>query len=240
MADRVACTQCGKDYELTELLRGLCPVCLFAQAVPDAARESDSREARFVPPKIRELASHFPQLELLDLVGHGGMSAVYKARQTNLGRTVAVKLLPQEVAQSNGGLERFQQEARTLAQLNHPNIVNVYDAGQAGPWCFIVMEYVDGPNLRQLLGDSNLPSSDVLRFASEICNGLQYAHDRGVVHRDVKPENVLIDGDGHVKLVDFGLAKLLNPSGGAATQTGRVMGTPHYLAPEQVETPGKP
>ncbi|MDA1229429.1 MAG: serine/threonine-protein kinase [Planctomycetota bacterium] len=239
MSDKVACTQCGKDHELIDLLRGLCPVCLFAQAVPDAARRSDSREARFVPPKILELAPHFPQLKILELIGQGGMSAVYKARQMSLDRTVAVKLLPQEVADSHGGLERFRQEAKTLAQLSHPNIVNVYDAGQAGPWCFIVMEFINGPNLRQLLGDSNLPTSDVLRYASEICDGLQYAHDRGVVHRDVKPENVLIADDGHVRLVDFGLAKLLKPSGSATTQTGRVIGTPHYLAPEQVETPGK-
>ena len=237
MTDRIACERCGKEYEPTEVLRRLCPVCLFAQAVPESAATSNLSSARFVPPKLRDLAPHFPHLELLELAGHGGMSAVYKARHTHLDRIVAVKLLPQEIAESNGGLERFQREAQTLAALSHPNIVNVHDAGQAGPWCFIVMEYVDGPNLRQLLGDSNLPSSDVLRIASEICDGLQYAHDHNVVHRDVKPENVLIDREGRVKLADFGLARLLNPLQSSATQTGQVLGTPHYLAPEQIETP---
>jgi serine/threonine protein kinase len=246
MSNIVVCERCGKTYERTEQLRGLCPACLFDHALPNGRPASDSEpkfddspQVRFVPPQIKELAPHFPQLEILSLIGHGGMSAVYKARHAHLHRTVAVKVLPKEVANRQGGLERFQREAQTLAQLSHPNIVAVYDAGQAGPWCYIEMEYVEGPNLRQLQGGSKLPASDVLRIAAGICVGLQYAHDRGVVHRDIKPENVLLDGEGGIKLVDFGLAKLLNPppTKEASTKTGQVMGTPHYLAPEQLETP---
>jgi serine/threonine protein kinase len=167
------------------------------------------------------------------------MSAVYRAHHTHLDRTVALKVLPKEIADTQGGEERFQREAQTLAQLSHTNIVNLYDAGQAGPWCYIVMEFVPGPNLRQLMGESKLAAADVLRIVSGICDGLQYAHDQGVVHRDIKPENVLLDSAGHVKLVDFGLAKLLHPppSRDVVTRTHQVMGTPYYLAPEQVETP---
>jgi len=167
------------------------------------------------------------------------MSCVYQVRQTHLNRSAALKLLPREVAESVGGLERFQREAKTLAQLQHPQIVEVYDAGQAGPWCFILMEFVSGPNLRHLLGASSLPPTDVKRIVSEICDGLQYAHDQGIVHRDMKPENVLLDKQGHVKLVDFGLAKLLIafPLQSVRSQTGQVMGTLHYMAPEQTRTP---
>lgn len=245
MNNVVACNQCGQDYDPNGWLRGLCPACLFARAFPDDELDSTitasslARSLPFVPPKINELASHFPQLDIRELAGHGGMSAVYRAHHTTLGRMVALKVLPKEIADTHGGAERFQREAQTLAKLSHPNVVEVYDAGQSGPWCYIVMEFVQGPNLRQLLGDSRLASADVFDIVSGICDALQYAHDQGVVHRDVKPENVLIDADGCVKLVDFGLAKLMNPprSVTAVTRTHQVMGTPHYLAPEQVETP---
>ncbi|MBC8355649.1 MAG: serine/threonine protein kinase [Planctomycetes bacterium] len=240
-----ACDQCGHDYEPTDLLRGLCPACLFAHALPDGDSVSDAAWAdglsgvRFAPPKINDLTPHFPQLDIRELAGQGGMSAVYRAHHPHLNRTVALKVLPKEIAEIQGGAERFKREAQTLAQLSHANIVNVYDSGQAGPWCYIVMEFVQGPNLRQLLGESKLATSDVLRIVSGVCDGLQYAHDQGVVHRDVKPENVLLDCAGHVKLVDFGLAKLLNPppSSDSVTRTHQVMGTPYYLAPEQAETP---
>jgi len=233
------CDRCGQAFESSRFLRNQCPACLFAQALPETAAYTSTPASRFDPPRISELAPLFPQLHLLELAGCGGMSAVYRASQTQLGRDVALKILPLEIAASHGGLERFQREARTLARLNHPNIVQVYDAGQAGPWCYIVMEFVAGPNLRQVLGDSHLPSTEVLRIAAAVCDGLQYAHDQGVVHRDIKPENVLLDQDDQVKLVDFGLAKLLS-SGDldhAATRTGHILGTPHYLAPEQIEAP---
>jgi hypothetical protein len=239
MNETITCTKCGQEFESSPALRNQCPSCLLAQALPECEQETQRYQPRFTPPEIGELAGLFPQLEIQELTGHGGMSAVYKAVQKNLGRLVAVKILPQEVAASQGGIERFQREARALAQLNHPNIVQVYDAGQAGPWCFIIMEFVAGPNLRQYLGESPLPPADVLRIASAICDGLQYAHDHGVVHRDVKPENVLLDSTGAIKLVDFGLAKLRDEQfdDAARTRTGQVMGTPYYLAPEQIESP---
>jgi tRNA A-37 threonylcarbamoyl transferase component Bud32 len=226
-------------------LKGLCPSCLMVQLAGEgvaaaAGVRSPGGGRGFQPPKIEELAPHFSKLEILELVGHGGMSAVYKARQKSLDRVVALKVLPQEVAEIAGGAERFTRETRTLARLSHPSIVALYDAGKAGPWCFCLMEFVEGPNLRQFLGDSRLSPSEVLKLVPDICDGLQYAHEQGVVHRDVKPENILLDRHGRAKIADFGLAKLLRPAGSqAATATGRIVGTPHYIAPEQMERPSE-
>jgi len=243
MSDPVSCPDCGSQYHPKPSLKGLCPSCLMAQLAEEGLPETaGARTARvppgFQPPKIEELAPHFPQLEILELVGHGGMSAVYKARQKSLERVVALKILPPEVAEIAGGAERFARETRTLARLNHPGIVALYDAGEAGPWCFCLMEFVDGPNLRQYLGDGNLSPGETIKLIPDICDGLQYAHDQGVVHRDIKPANILLDGHGRAKIADFGLAKLLRPAGSqTATATGRIVGTPHYIAPEQIERP---
>ncbi|MHC4404536.1 MAG: serine/threonine-protein kinase [Planctomycetota bacterium] len=244
MSEVLSCPDCGFEYRPKESLKGLCPRCLMVQL---AAEEPEATVAHppgaghgFQPPKIEELAPHFPKLEILELLGHGGMSAVYKARQKTLDRVVALKILPQEVAEIAGGAERFARETRTLARLSHPSIVMLYDAGKAGPWCFCLMEFVEGPNLRQFLGDSSLSPGEVLRLIPDICDGLQYAHDQGVVHRDIKPENILLDGHGRAKIADFGLAKWLRPVGSqTATATGRIVGTPHYIAPEQMERPGE-
>ena len=245
MTDPVSCPQCGLQFRPKQSLSGLCPACLMAHAAGEEAVEAaEVRPSRlqhsFQPPKIEELTSHFPHLEILELVGCGGMSAVYKARQKGLDRVVALKILPPEVAETAGGAEQFAREAQTLAQLSHPNIVALYDAGKAGPWCFCLMEFVEGPSLRQYLGDASLSPGETLKTIADICDGLQHAHDRGVVHRDIKPENVLLDRHGRAKIADFGLAKLLRPVGSQnATASGRIVGTPHYIAPEQIERPGE-
>ena len=245
MSELVPCPDCGAQYRPKQSLEGLCPSCLMVQLAEEGLGETaDTRAARvppgFRPPKIEELSPHFPKLEILELVGHGGMSAVYKARQKSLDRVVALKILPPEVAEIAGGAERFARETRTLARLSHPSIVALYDAGKAGPWCFCLMEFVEGPNLRQYLGDSNLSPGETLKLIPDICDGLQYAHDQGVVHRDIKPANILLDGHGRAKIADFGLAKLLRGVGSqTATATGRIVGTPHYIAPEQMERPAE-
>jgi tRNA A-37 threonylcarbamoyl transferase component Bud32 len=178
-------------------------------------------------------------LEILELLGQGGMGAVYKARQPTLDRVVAVKVLPPEAGRDPAFAERFQREARALARLGHPNIVAVHDVGQAGDFYYFVMEYVDGVNLRQLLRDGQLSPEQALRIVPQICDALQYAHEEGIVHRDIKPENILLDRKGRVKIADFGLAKLLGHDAGNFTLTGsrQVMGTLYYMAPEQVERP---
>jgi serine/threonine-protein kinase len=195
------------------------------------------RTGSFTPPKPHQLAQHFPQLEILDLIGHGGMGAVYKARQRGLDRLVALKILPPEVGQDPSFSERFAREARALARLNHPNIVGVHDSGNAGGLYYLLMEYVDGVDLREAIQTNELTSAEALAIVPQICEALQYAHDEGVVHRDIKPENILLDKKGRVKIADFGLARLLGqaPDNFTLTGTHQVMGTPKYMAPEQIE-----
>ncbi len=173
------------------------------------------------------------------MIGHGGMGAVYQARQRGLNRLVALKILPPGLAHDPGFSERFAREARTLARLNHPNIVTVYDLGQAGPLYYFLMEFVDGVNLRHLLRNHQLSPRDALALVPQICEALEYAHGEGVVHRDIKPENVLLDQKGRVKIADFGLAKMLGagPQDLQLTQSNHVLGTLHYMAPEQLEKP---
>ncbi|MFO0868717.1 MAG: protein kinase [Pirellulales bacterium] len=191
---------------------------------------------RFVPPSPTELAAVFPQLEVLELIGQGGMGAVYKARQRGLDRLVALKILPPEAAEDPAFAERFHREARALARLNHPHIVTVYDSGLAGPYFYFLMEFVDGVNLRQAMRTSRIQPHEALAIVPQICEALQYAHDEGLVHRDIKPENVLLDRKGRVKVADFGLAKLLahDPLDITLTGTHQVVGTPRYMAPEQL------
>jgi hypothetical protein len=167
------------------------------------------------------------------------MGAVYKARQVSLDRLVALKVLPPEAGRDPAFAERFNREARALARLSHPNIVAVHEIGQAGEFYYIIMEYIHGVNLRQLMRAGHLQSEQALRIVPQICDALQFAHDESVVHRDIKPENILLDKKGRVKIADFGLAKLLGRDTENWTLTGsrQVMGTLYYMAPEQVERP---
>jgi tRNA A-37 threonylcarbamoyl transferase component Bud32 len=185
------------------------------------------------------LSALFPQLEILELLGQGGMGAVYKARQRGLDRLVALKILPAEAARDPAFAERFGREARALARLNHPHIVTVYDYGQANGLYYFVMEYVEGLNLREVLRRGHLEPKQALRIVPQICEALQFAHDEGVVHRDIKPENILLDKKGRVKIADFGIAKLLGgkKEGYALTGPWQVVGTAHYMAPEQMDNP---
>ena len=185
------------------------------------------------------MASYFPELEILDLVGRGGMGVVYRARQKRLDRLVALKILSPSVGKDPAFAERFTREALALARLNHPNIVAVYDFGQTGDLFYFLMEYVDGLSLRRLLDTGKLAPAEALAIVPQICEALQYAHDAGIIHRDIKPENILLDKQGRVKIADFGLAKLMGRTPGDMTLTGvdQVMGTPHYMAPEQMERP---
>jgi predicted Ser/Thr protein kinase len=192
---------------------------------------------QFVPPTPGELAQHFPQLEIVEVLGQGGMGVVYKARQSGLDRFVALKILSLDASKDPSFAQRFALEARSLARLNHPNIIGVYDFGQAGGFYYFIMEFVDGTNLREMI--KKLTPKEALAIVPKVCEALQFAHDEGIVHRDIKPENILIDKKGRVKMADFGLAKLLGKTASdyqlTAPQT--VMGTPHYMAPEQLERP---
>lgn len=217
----------------------LCPYCLLsADTCEPTADWSGRLSQQFQPPTTEELQPFFEMLEVGPLLGHGGMGAVYRAHQHSLGRDVALKILLPEVAAADGFTERFLREARALARLGHPNVVAVFDHGTAGPYAYLVMELVEGINLRELMAGEKLPVEDALRIVPQLCDALQFAHARGVVHRDIKPENILIEDSGHVKITDFGLAKLGESDDQyGRTATRQVMGTVHYMAPEQIERP---
>jgi predicted Ser/Thr protein kinase len=188
---------------------------------------------------IADARARFPELDVLEILGQGGMGVVYKARQRTLDRLVALKILPTDLSTDPLFAERFQREARALARLQHPHIVGVYEVGEREGLHFLLMEYVDGVNLRQLMNTNSVSPSEALAIVPQICDALHYAHSQGVVHRDIKPENVLLDRGGKVKVADFGLAKLAarGPGDMTLTGTGQVMGTLHYMAPEQYKTP---
>lgn len=243
MADSTKCPRCGGDLP-ANFPSGVCPACLLQQGLSPstfmsgASGNSGSRPRyRWTPPTPAELGPRFPQLEIVELLGQGGMGAVYKVRQRDLDRWAALKILPDEVAQDPNFAERFQREARALALLGHQHIVIVYEFGQRDGVYFLLMEFVDGVNLRHAIRAGHISAADALGIVTQICDALQFAHEEGVVHRDIKPENILIDKRGRVKIADFGLAKLLGRSVEVATLTGthQVMGTPVYMAPEQME-----
>ena len=183
----------------------------------------------------------FPDLEILERIGLGGMGCVYKARQRHLDRLVALKILPLELGSNPKSAERFAREARALARLIHPNIVTIHDFGEAAGMHYLVMEYMDGMSLRELMDADRLSPAQSVDIMTRTCAGLQYAHDAGIVHRDIKPENILFDRHGHLKIADFGLAKLAVETSQDVSLTGsrQAMGTLHYMAPEQWEAPAQ-
>jgi serine/threonine protein kinase len=167
-----------------------------------------------------------------NVLGGGGMALVYRARDEELDRPVAIKLLADNLAADEAFRQRFLREARLAAQLAHPNVVQIYDSGEADGRPYIVMEYVEGETLADLLARRRtLPPAEAVELALQICSGLEHAHQAGLVHRDIKPQNLLIRGDGTVKIADFGIAR--SAHGTRLTETGSVLGTAAYLAPEQ-------
>ena len=218
---------------------GLCPKCALEGAATVTNTTSGGRHT--TPPGIGEIAPHFPELEILELLGAGGMGAVYKARQPQLDRFVALKILSHHLASDPTFIERFNREARVLGRLNHPNIVGIHDFGTAGPYCYLLMEYVDGVNLRQAMRAGRFTPTEALEMVQHLCSALKFAHEEGILHRDIKPENILIDSKGRIKVADFGIAKLVGEDRQhdvTLTLQGSVLGSPHYMAPEQIETPG--
>jgi serine/threonine protein kinase len=171
---------------------------------------------------------------LEDVIASGGMGQVWRATDQTLGRRVAVKVVRPEVAADSGFLERFRAEARNSAALQHPNIVTVHDFGEGKETAYLVMELIEGKALSAVIRDRGpLPSTEVTEILVQLADALQAAHDAGVVHRDVKPANIVIDDDGYARLADFGISRAMGEA--PLTQTGEVLGTAHYLSPEQVQ-----
>lgn len=243
------CPLCGVPLPV-DAVNGCCPRCLMAGAMQPT--QAGDATAAIPPLSPEELAPHFPQLEILECLGRGGMGVVYKARQKSLNRLVALKLLAPERADDPQFAARFENEAQALAALNHPHIVSVFDFGSVSsdsppsalrsPLYFLLMEFVDGVNLRQLLQSKRLTPEEALSIVPPVCDALQCAHDHGIVHRDIKPENLLIDKNGTVKIADFGIAKIVHSSHlaprneqGTSPHDAATMpfGTPDYAAPEQ-------
>lgn len=205
----------------------LCATCLLRQALASQTHIDDEKPTSFFPPLTpEEITDRFPGFEILECLGRGGMGVVYKARQKSLDRWVAIKIVAPEKHGEERLSGRFAREAATLAKLCHPNIVTIHDFGETDGLFYIVMEYVDGVNLRDLVSDGRLAPEQALAIVPPICDALQYAHEKGVVHRDIKPENILLDRDGRVRIADFGIAALLGGPGEPA-------GTHPYAAPEQ-------
>jgi serine/threonine protein kinase/Tfp pilus assembly protein PilF len=194
---------------------------------------------------IGKMISHY---RIVEKIGQGGMGIVYKAEDTTLGRQVAIKILPEVFAGDPERLRRFGQEARSASALNHPNIITIFDIGKHGATPYIVMEFVEGKTLRKILADGLLPTKKLLQLATQIADGLAKSHSAGIVHRDLKPENLMVTNDGYVKILDFGLSKLVPERSGfdsgmaTATMTGTgegvLLGTIPYMSPEQAA--GKP
>ncbi|MEM7146751.1 MAG: protein kinase [Verrucomicrobiota bacterium] len=286
------CPDCGTPIP-EDSTHGLCPKCLLsasADSAPVPSTEEPKNQRTEEPPSHdpdatipldptktvaapksdaprapEELQALFPDLEIIELLGAGGMGAVYKARQPRLDRLVALKVLTCPPEHYDNFALRFEREAQTLARLNHPNIVTIYDFGELktgrderparpptpedGPDSifYFIMEFVDGADLNDLIKTGDLTPEQALRIVPQICDALQYAHDEGITHRDIKPANILMGKRGKVRIADFGLAKLIggetpddeNPLVSGLTVTGTTMGTPHYMAPEQWEAPEK-
>lgn len=205
--------------------------------IHDAFRGDGKPSAPFEPPSVERLAELFPSLEIIELLGAGGMGAVYKARQAGLDRVVALKVLPEEFGHDVKISLRFTREARTLAKLSHPNIVALYEFGNVADTYYFLMEYVEGSTWRDIVKSGELDSKHALAIVPHLCDALQYAHDKGIVHRDIKPENILMSSDGDVKIAGFGLSRIVGNESQqpSLTATHQVMGTPRYMAPEQLE-----
>src|SRR5271165_1205 len=225
------CGQCGAQLDAKS------PASLIATeasnysrtgvgARPSRSASDSSEDGRFVPGTL--LGDRY---RIVSLLGAGGMGEVYRATDLRLGQAVALKFLPEEMAQDPKALARFHNEIRIARQVAHPNVCRVYDLGEVEGFPYLSMEYVDGEDLHSLLRRiGRVPGDKALEIARKLCAGLAAAHDKGVLHRDLKPANIMIDGRGHVLITDFGLAGVMGQIEGMETRNG----TPGYMAPEQL------
>lgn len=219
--------------------QGLCPICLLKCALEPmwrtGAATDQFAETGDAPPAPAELAAHFPDLDLLEVIGRGGMSMVYKARQKRLNRLVALKVIAPQIAQDPAYIARFRAEATAAARLNHPHIVQIYSEGEFEGTHYLVEEFVEGESLRRRLDRcGRMDPQEALAVCVHIAEALDYAwREARLIHRDIKPDNILLSDKGEVKLSDLGLAKTVDGKAVDLTRCGMTVGTPNYISPEQ-------
>ncbi|MCH5378253.1 MAG: serine/threonine protein kinase, partial [Planctomycetes bacterium] len=223
---------CREHPDLAAELRRLWGAVMVADAAGSHSRSAVEPDSAEWPEAVLQLPCRFAGYELLEEIGRGGMGIVYRSRQLNLDREVAVKMILRGPLASGADRERFRVEAEATARLDHPNIVPVYEVGESQGRPYFSMKYIHGRTLSGLLAERPLPPREAAAILAEVARGIHYAHQRGILHRDLKPSNILIDQLGKPHVTDFGLAKRTG-DGTIITQTGAVLGTPSYMAPEQ-------
>ena len=235
------CEKCGNSFN-PDYLEGLCPHCLLQETLSLMSGEDHPAlqiaGASGNSPSIEQLNEEFVGLAFIELLGRGGGGWTYLATQESLSRQVAVKLIYRPKEESENWSIRFRREAEHLAKLNHPLIVTVHDFGTTDQFAYIVMEYVNGPTLREQLHVTKLSEAQIVEIVRQISLAAEYAHAQGLVHRDIKPENILLQSFGDdlaVKVADFGISKIIGSEvrNTHLTSVGQVIGTPLYMAPEQ-------
>ncbi len=226
-ADAKNCPKCGAVLPV-QAAAGLCPACLMRQALEVTNQSDEATPSIIGRPVIR----YFGNYELLEEIARGGMGVVYKARQVNLNRTVAVKTILTGQLADDEAVRRFHTEAEAAANLRHPNIVAIHEIGEQEGLHYFSMDYIEGRNLAQVAGGQPLAPARAAGYVRKIAEAIHFAHQRGTLHRDLKPSNVLIDERDEPRITDFGLAKVADADRGL-TCSGMVLGTPNYMAPEQ-------
>ncbi|MEK7865504.1 MAG: protein kinase [Planctomycetota bacterium] len=233
---QIFCPLCGQGFDPVKIETMRYPEGTPVSPSPGAAPETIQAANKDERLRVGTLLGQF---RIDEFIGRGGMGAVYKATQTSLDRSVALKVLPRHMAEDPEFVQRFHREAKALAELNHPNIVSIYDKGNEDGQYFFAMEFVDGVSLRHLIKSKTVSPAQALALVPQLCEALEYAHSRGVIHRDIKPENILVDRSGRVKIADFGLARILRGDNATSfdglTRSDVMMGTVNYMAPEQRE-----
>src|SRR2546426_3278596 len=224
------CSRCGTQNENASKFCRSCGMDLTATTPVGAVRDpqQEMTDIELVREQLKE------ESEIVEELGRGGMAIVFKARERQLERDVAIKVLPFSLSFDKEFVERFQREARTSAKLEHPNIIPIYRVGKSGRIIYFVMKFLRGKPLSSILvARGSLPPAEIKKILAEVGRALAYAHKKEIVHRDIKPDNIMFDEHGHAVVTDFGIAKAA--SGGKLTGTGMSIGTPHYMSPEQAK-----
>ena len=237
MTTHPKCPTCGAALT-PDAPEGLCPACLVKQAmataVPSPTVAVEPAQTQTINPEVGAKVRYFGEYELLEEIARGGMGMIYKARQASLNRTVALKMILSGQLASDVEVKRFHVEAEAAANLQHPNIVAIHEVGEHDGRHYFTMDYVEGKNLAQILGGKPMPAQRAAGYVKTIAEAIHFAHQRGTLHRDLKPQNIMIDTLDHVRITDFGLARQVQGDS-SLTRTGAIMGSPSYMPPEQAK-----